>query len=135
MSLAIGAAVGVFPVVGTSTVLCAALAVAFRLNVVAMQVGNYAVFPLQIVLLLPFVRLGERLLGAASVPLTPEGMAAAFQSGLLHALTTLSGALAHAVVGWLAAVPAAAVVLALGLRPLLRRARAFAPAAPSVSPP
>jgi|SRR5215208_2225572 len=124
VSVAIGAVVGVFPIVGTTTAICAAIALGCRLNIVAIQAGNYIVFPLQFALLLPFMRLGERVLGAAPLPLTPETLAVTFQLGLWHALTSLTGALWHAAIGWAAVAPAAAALLSLALRPLLRRTAA-----------
>jgi uncharacterized protein (DUF2062 family) len=124
LSLAVGAAVGVFPVLGTTTALCAAIALALRLNIVAIQVANYAVYPLQLVLLIPFVRIGERVLGAEPLPLALGGIVELFRQGLWHALTTLSTSIGHAVVGWALVGPAAAAVLYAALRPVLRRAAA-----------
>ena len=49
-----------------------ALALGLRLNVVAMQVANHLVYPAQLLLLVPFVRLGERLTGAERLPLSIE---------------------------------------------------------------
>lgn len=121
VAIAVGAAVGVFPILGTTTAICAAIALGFRLNVVAVQAGNYLVFPLQFVLLLPFMRLGERVLGTPPLPMNAVTVAATFQMGLWHALHALSGALWHAAVGWAAVAPVAALVLAVVLRPVLRR--------------
>src|ERR1035438_1407369 len=61
LSLALGAALGIFPALGWTTALCAIAALTLRLNLPAIQIVNYFVYPLQIVLLIPFFRLGERL--------------------------------------------------------------------------
>ena len=58
LTLALGFAIGCIPVVGIPTLVCAALALALRLNLPAIQAANYAVMPLQLVLIVPFVRLG-----------------------------------------------------------------------------
>ena len=126
---------GTFPVIGTTTALCAAIAVAFRLNQVAIQAANYAVYPLQIVLLIPFMRLGERVTGAEHLPLTSSAIVAAFMSGFSHAFRTLSIALAHAALGWaLCAIPAALALYAF-MRPVMARvaARLAAGSTPSVT--
>ena len=68
LTLALGFAVGCIPLVGIPTVLCAALALAFRLNLPAIQAANYAVMPLQLALIVPFVRLGRWLVPAHSAP-------------------------------------------------------------------
>ena len=114
-----GAVVGVFPVIGTTTGLCVAIALAFRLNQVAIQAANYAVYPLQLALLIPFVRLGEHVTGAARLPLALTSIVAAFTSDFGHALWTFSTALLHAALGWaLCAVPAC-LMLYLVLRPVM----------------
>src|ERR1700693_2401253 len=70
LSLALGVALGVFPVLGTTTALCALVALIWRLNLPAIQIVNYFVYPLQIALLIPFFRLGEKLFGAPPLPLS-----------------------------------------------------------------
>ena len=44
--------------VGLPTALCVVLAFALKLNLPAIQTANYAVMPLQLLLMAPFVRLG-----------------------------------------------------------------------------
>ena len=58
LTLALGLAIGCIPVIGISTLVCIALAFALRLNLPAIQAANYAVMPLQLFLIFPFVRLG-----------------------------------------------------------------------------
>src|SRR5271169_2441589 len=66
LTLALGFAVGCIPVLGIPTVICAALALALRLNLPAIQAANYLVMPLQLALIVPFVRLGGRLMSSGS---------------------------------------------------------------------
>jgi uncharacterized protein (DUF2062 family) len=118
-SLAWGAAVGLFPVVGTTTLLGLALAPALRLNLPLLQVASWAVYPLQLLLVLPLVRLGERLSGtAASLAATPP---AALVSG--EALSSLQrvgvGAL-NGVLGWITILPVVVLVLYQASLSLLR---------------
>src|SRR5271156_2028635 len=70
LSLALGLTLGVFPVLGTTTALCALVAFIWRLNLPAIQIVNYFVYPLQIALLIPFFRAGEILFGARHLPLS-----------------------------------------------------------------
>src|SRR5580658_3175280 len=58
LTLALGFAIGCVPVIGIPTLICAALAFALRLNLPAIQAANYAAMPLQLFLVVPFVRLG-----------------------------------------------------------------------------
>ena len=127
LTLALGAAVGCIPVVGIPTLICAALAVALRLNLPAMQAANYAVMPLQLLLIMPFVRLGGWLFGSGQ---------AAHAGSMLHApsmalvsqgcgLAGLAGLTGQALLAWLLiAIPAVALLTAL-LTALLRRVSAL----------
>ena len=111
LTLALGFAIGCIPVVGIPTVLCAGLALALKLNLPAIQAANYVVMPLQIALIVPFVRLGGWLF--------TFGPSRAAQSGpLLHTsaleLALRMGGLAgQAMLGWLViALPAVALMTA-----------------------
>jgi uncharacterized protein (DUF2062 family) len=79
LSLAAGLVLGLFPVVGVTTILCLAAGFVFRLNHVALQLANHLAYPLQVPLVLAFVRLGERFLGAPRVALDPLALARHFQ--------------------------------------------------------
>src|SRR5258706_253132 len=63
LTIALGALLSVFPILGATTLLCSLAAFALRLNQPIIQVINYLAYPLQIALLIPFYRAGERLLG------------------------------------------------------------------------
>ena len=62
LTLALGFAIGCIPVIGVPTVLCASIALALRLNQPAIQAANYAAMPLQLALIVPFMRLGSWLI-------------------------------------------------------------------------
>src|SRR5580692_9953689 len=70
LSLALGAVLGIFPALGWTTMLCAIAAFALGLNLPAIQIVNYFIYPLQIALLIPFFRVGEKLFGAPHLPLS-----------------------------------------------------------------
>ncbi len=126
ITLALGFAIGCIPVVGVPTVLCAALAFGLRLNLGAIQAANYAAMPLQLALILPFVRLGERIFHFAARPALPAGALLPLSaSGFMLHLGALTG---HALVAWLLlAVPAVVLMTAI-LTLMLRRIPALAAA-------
>ena len=62
--LAVGLVLGTFPLYGCPTVLCLVAALVLRLNAPALQLVNQLTSPLQLALLVPFARLGERILGS-----------------------------------------------------------------------
>ncbi len=105
LSIATGTIVGIFPLLGTTTALCVGLSLAFRLNMVAMQAFNWLVAGMQLLLILPFIRLGERLYHTAPLPLRPDEIEILFREGFLHASRTLGMSLVHAVSGWMSVAP------------------------------
>jgi len=121
LSLAVGLVLGLFPIIGATTALCVIAASAFRLNHVAVQLANYLAYPLQLPLILAFVRLGEDLVRAPHVAFDPRVLVRHFQQdapGFLRdfALTGL-----HGIVGWSLVAPPLLVALVFLLRPPLRR--------------
>src|SRR5271157_2278609 len=119
LTLALGFAIGCIPVVGIPTALCAVLALALRLNLPAIQAANYAVMPLQLALIVPFVRLGGWLFSSG-----PRQAASA--AGLLHLtplnlLSQLSSYAGHALAAWLVIAGPAVVLMTVALTVLLRR--------------
>lgn len=58
LSVALGVAIGIIPVLGITTIMCALVAVIFRINMPAIQLINYFVYPLQLILFIPFLKFG-----------------------------------------------------------------------------
>jgi uncharacterized protein (DUF2062 family) len=121
-SLAVGLAIGTIPLFGTSTVLCIGAGLAFRLNQPAMQLANYLAYPLQVVLFIPFIRIGERLFHVPELPLSLPLIQAALKAEGWGAAHTFWTSLWHASVAWLVVVPIPTVLLALILAPVFRAA-------------
>jgi uncharacterized protein (DUF2062 family) len=130
LSLALGATLGLFPVIGVTTALCVAAGFALRLNHPALQLANYVVYPLQIPLILVFVRLGESIVGATPMPISAERLLAFFRQDPLAFLARFSWTGLHGILGWLTVAPLVCGALYAGLVPLLRHAtKRVAPAA------
>ncbi len=118
LSLALGVALSCFPVFGTTTILCAIVAVAFRLNLPAIQVGNYLALPLQLALFIPFMRLGERILRAPRFPLSPEQLLVMAKTRPDKTMRLLLSGQWHAILGWIVVAPGIALVAYWIARPL-----------------
>jgi len=119
-SIAAGLLIGINPVIGSTTVLCLAAAFSFRLNIVASQIANHAVFPLEIALVVPFIRLGSHVFHTAAMPLSPGLFLQAVRTTPLVLARQLWLWEWHAFVLWAAISAAAAPLLAVALIPLLR---------------
>ncbi len=121
LSLAFGFMLGLFPVLGTTTLLCLAAAMLFRLNLPAIQLVNILVNPLWFALLIPFIRLGERLFGAPPLAMTASQIVALSNAGLLHSIRVLWLTALRAAAAWLLVGPAGIIILYLVLVPMIRR--------------
>jgi len=129
-AVATGAALGLLPFLGTTTAACALAGRLAGLNHLALQLTNYLLAPLQLLLIIPFVRLGERLTGAAPVDLDVTTIVRVFTEtpGLFLERFSLAGL--HAALGWIAVTPLLAWLLRRLLLPGFRRlATLSAPAA------
>jgi len=126
LTLALGFAIGCLPVVGITTAICLVVASCLRLNLPAIQAANWVAMPLQVALIVPFVRLGGRLFGFGS------GHAIAMGT-LLHAPTFamiagMGWLTGQALLAWLVIAIPAVLLMTAALTLLLRRVPALAAA-------
>src|ERR1700674_247599 len=121
LSVALGAALGVFPALGWSTTLCAIAAIVLRLNIPAIQIVNYFVYPAQIALLVPFFRWGEKLFRAPHFPISVPQIYSLFHESAWIAIKLLWTTIWHAMVVWGMIAPAFVGLVYAILLPLLRR--------------
>lgn len=120
-SIAAGLLIGINPILGSTTVFCLAVAFIFRLNVAASQLGNHIVYPFELILVVPFIRIASRIFQTAPMPLSPNELLRAARE---HPVT-LSRQLWlwewHAFILWAILAAIAIPMFALALTPLLRR--------------
>lgn len=111
LCVSIGIVVGNIPVLGVSTILCAIIALAFRLNLPAMQLVQAAMAPTQILLIIPFVRLGEWITRAPRQPLSIKEGLTLIEHGVWNAVIFLWDAIVHAGIAWMLVAPVATYAL------------------------
>jgi uncharacterized protein (DUF2062 family) len=121
LSLAFGIMLGVFPVLGTPSLLCLLAALIFRLNLAALQLVNILVSPLWLALLIPFTRAGERLFGAPRLTITVPQMFTLARTDFFHSVNVLWMSALRAAAAWMLVGPLGIVVLYLILVPAIRR--------------
>jgi len=120
-SIAVGLLVGINPILGSTTLFCLAVAFLLRLNVAASQVANHVVYPLELILIIPFIRLASRIFHTAPMLLSANE--------LLHAARDRPIALSrqlwlwewHAFLLWALLAAIAVPIIALALTPFLRK--------------
>ncbi|WKN32761.1 DUF2062 domain-containing protein [Porifericola rhodea] len=72
LTISLGVVLGIIPVFGFITAVCAAIAAWWRLNIPLAIAVLYAAMPLQIILFVPFIRLGEWLFSIGKLEIAPE---------------------------------------------------------------
>jgi hypothetical protein len=100
-TIALGITLGVIPVLGSTVLLCTLVAIAFRLNLAAIQLVNWLVYPFQLALLIPFYRIGGWIFRTPPSELSVVHILSIIRTNLLHAIATLWTVTIHAVVAWL----------------------------------
>jgi uncharacterized protein (DUF2062 family) len=120
-SLALGVVVGVNPLLGSTTLVALGLASAFRLNIVASQVGNHAVYPLEWLLFPVFIKLGDLVFRTDNLPLQGHDLWYAAKHHPWHTTRILWRWEWHALVVWAVFAVVAAPLIAKGSEPMLRR--------------
>lgn len=121
LSAALGLALGIFPILGSTTLLCALAAVLLRLNLPFIQLINYVAYPLQFLLLIPLIRIGEWIFQADPISLSVAEILDLAQADLIHAIELLWRAALHAVVAWALLAPFGIFLLYLAFRLALAR--------------
>ena len=126
-AVATGGALGLLPFLGTTTAACALAGRLARLNHLALQLTNYLLAPVQLLLIIPFVRLGEWLTGAEPVAVDLATIVRVFTEtpGLFFQRFGLAGL--HAARAWAVVVPALAWLLRRLLLPTFRRLATLTP--------
>ena len=121
LTIGVGLCLSIPPVLGTTTLMCALAAIVFRLNQPLIQAVNVLAYPLQLALLVPFLRAGEWLFGAPRASLSPAKivqMAKADPLGTVRSLWTVSW---HGAVVWAAASVPLGILVYVSAKPALER--------------
>jgi uncharacterized protein (DUF2062 family) len=121
LCIGLGIAIGLVPALGTTTLLCALAAFLFRLNLPAIQLVNYFVYPLQLALLIPFIRAGEWLFGVEPLNLSLELIQRMMKANLWETVIGLWSATMRAVIVWLLIAPVVVALVYLVMTPILKK--------------
>jgi uncharacterized protein (DUF2062 family) len=124
-SLAVGIAAGINPLFGSTTIICFALIFLLRLNIVAGQLANHLMYPVQIALIFPFIRAGEHLFRTGPLPIAIKDVLPMARLAPVATAKLLWLWEWHALVAWAIFCVALTPMLALILTPVLRHTMAY----------
>jgi uncharacterized protein (DUF2062 family) len=120
-SIAAGLLIGINPILGSTSILCLAIALIFRLNVAASQIGNHLVYPLELLLVIPFIRMASRVFHTAPMPLSASRLLSEAREHPLALTRQLWLWEWHAFLVWIILAAVATPLFAFALTPVLRR--------------
>jgi uncharacterized protein (DUF2062 family) len=121
-TLAVGTVCSLFPFLGTTTALNLSVGLWLRMNQPIMQTLNYLLTPVQLVMIMVYVRVGERIWQAGEERFTLGDMMEAFRDkSFLEFLQQFGTAGLHAFTAWALTAPLVFALVYLPLRPVLRR--------------
>ncbi|MEQ8425229.1 MAG: DUF2062 domain-containing protein, partial [Cyclobacteriaceae bacterium] len=106
LTCALGVIIGILPIWGVTTLVCFAIAAIFRVNVVILQLVHYFVYPLQLVLIIPFIKTGTFLFGVNPIPYAISELSDRFAADFWGELKQVGVALSLGVGVWaVASIP------------------------------
>jgi len=120
-AIAFGVTTGLFPLLGTTTVLALGVGVLLKLNQPVLQVFRELSYPLQLASILLFMRAGESLFGAEHVPLSIPMMMERFFTSPGQFLAEFGMIGLYGVVVWLLLAPLLIGVVFFVSKPLVEK--------------
>ena len=120
-TIASGLLIGTIPIPGTSTLLCTALSLGFRMNLALIQLVNYLVFPLQILLFVPFYTIASKISGKIIFLNASEITAQFIGSNWQKASIDLLWLAGTSVLVWLLIMFPVSLMLYFILKPVMKR--------------
>ncbi|GAB5561591.1 MAG: hypothetical protein SynsKO_32380 [Synoicihabitans sp.] len=121
-TLGIGTVCSLFPFLGFTSLLNLGVGLAMRLNQPILQILNQLLGPLQLVMILVYVRGGETIWGSTGQPFSVTEMVSSFaELSLLEFLQTFGWAGIHAFTAWALTAPLLFALVYLPLRPAIKR--------------
>lgn len=121
LALALGIIIGLFPVIGITSILCAAVAMAFRLNMAVIQLANYTIYPLQLIVIIPLFKITNQIFHVTTFDLNFQNVIALFKTDTMAALGSFGNIILYSSLLWLAvAIPATILIYLVSHRYLKR---------------
>jgi uncharacterized protein (DUF2062 family) len=120
-SIIASGALSIIPILGVSTFILTALSIKKKLNLPIMIAISYLMWPIQILLIIPFIRMGEFIFSVPSSHHTAEEIINSFQNNFFQTLSHLSFELLCGLGGWLLTVVPISIGTYLVLLLLMKR--------------
>nr|WP_315151864.1 DUF2062 domain-containing protein [uncultured Flavobacterium sp.] len=120
-SIIVSGTLSIIPILGVTTFILTVLSIKKKLNLPIMIAISYLMWPIQILLIIPFIRVGEFIFSVPSSHHTAEEIINSFQNNFFQTLSHLSFELLCGLGGWLLTVVPVSIGTYLILFLLLKR--------------
>jgi uncharacterized protein (DUF2062 family) len=121
-TFSVGTAASLFPFLGFTTTLNILVGLCFRMNQPLLQIINYLLAPVHLIMILVYVRIGEWIWSAGDDRFTLTDVVETFRhDSIIEFLQRFGWAGIHAFTAWLISVPLIISALYFPLRPLMHR--------------
>lgn len=115
-SIIVSGLISIIPILGVSTFMITTISLKSKLNLPVMIALSYLMWPVQILLIIPFIQVGEFIFSVPRNHHTVEEIISSFQNSFFQTLSQLSFELLCGFGGWLlTTVPLAVVVYLVSL--------------------
>ena len=121
LTVTLGLTLGVFPIFGATTTLCALAGLWLKLNQPVIQLVNYLASPLQLALILVFVRIGEWIMHAPRVSFSIPELFRKFHESPANFFREFGLTGLHGIIAWLVIAPFFAALIYFLLLPPLKK--------------
>jgi uncharacterized protein (DUF2062 family) len=117
LTLAIGTIIGLFPIIGTTTFMAGVAAYGLGLNQAFIQIVNYTLYPIQLILFIPFLKWGIIIFPLGSQETNIQSLTQLLHTNLPAAFGEFSYILMAAILLWFfLAVPLSLCIYYVSLR-------------------
>jgi uncharacterized protein (DUF2062 family) len=117
----VGSVLSVFPLLGATSILCTVAAVKYRLNLPAIHAVNWLMTGAHLLLIIPFLRVGEWVTHSEPLILSVGQIKSALGAGVLSFFELLGVSMLRAILGWCITAAPLAFIVYRAMVPALRR--------------
>ena len=120
-TVALGIVLGVFPIMGTTTLICVLAAWLLKLNQTLLHVFKSLMYPLHFALILVFIGAGNRLFGEPEIQFSVTEMVLQFKDDPKRFALDFGWAAFRGVIAWGIFAPPAIILLKIATKPVIRK--------------
>ncbi|BDD02713.1 DUF2062 domain-containing protein [Aureibacter tunicatorum] len=119
LSLTLGAIIGLSPLIGLTTIVCSLLCLLLGLNIISANVSNFLVYPIQLIVFMPFMYWGGKIMGVDLEGIDADLLASMILSDTMTFLRSFGKAFVGALLIWLVASIPFALICYLTMKYLM----------------